>query len=210
VKDALECLWWLSRTSWPKANNQNVLQEYSPDRQRLLERGYRARERPSGHRITRKFKDNSGSNPPNVLLCGNNDANGHSLSRCHETGRQPHPARFPAALPLFFVRFLTDPGDRMLDPFAGSHTTGEVCEAEGHRWVAGGAAGDGRGLIGRRPDGTNEEEQEGDDWGPVYAATPDGRRPDHRGLGAASPQGKTPGGRAVSREVPSHAHSSPA
>src|SRR5207302_8684984 len=53
VKDAVECLWWLSKTPWPKANNQNVLQEYSPDMQRLLERGYRAKERPSGHRITR-------------------------------------------------------------------------------------------------------------------------------------------------------------
>ncbi|MCI0462531.1 MAG: site-specific DNA-methyltransferase [Gemmataceae bacterium] len=136
VKDAVECLWWLSRTPWPKANNQNVLQEYSPDMQRLLERGYRAKERPSGHRITRKFKDNGGSIPPNVIICGNNDANGPYLSRCQETGRKPHPARFPAAIPLFFVRFLTEKGDLVLDPFAGSNTTGEVCEAEGRRWIA--------------------------------------------------------------------------
>jgi len=136
VKDAVECLWWLSKTPWPKANNQKVLQEYSPDMQRLLERGYRAKERPSGHRITRKFKDNGGSIRPNVLICGNNDANGHYLSRCNETGRKPHPARFPVAVPLFFVRFLTDPGDLVLDPFAGSNTTGEVCEAEGRKWIA--------------------------------------------------------------------------
>ena len=51
VKDAVECLWWLSKTPWPKADNRNVLQEYSPDMQRLLDRGYRAKERPSGHRI---------------------------------------------------------------------------------------------------------------------------------------------------------------
>jgi len=136
VKDAVECLWWLSKTPWPKANNQNVLQEYSPDMHRLLERGYRVKERPSGHRITRKFKDNGGSIPPNVIVCGNNDANGHYLSRCNATGRKPHPARFPAAVPLFFIRFLTDTGDLVLDPFAGSNTTGEVCEAEGRRWVA--------------------------------------------------------------------------
>jgi site-specific DNA-methyltransferase (cytosine-N4-specific) len=104
--------------------------------QRLLQRGYRAKERPSGHRITQKFKDNGGSIPPNVIICGNNDANGHYLSRCSETGRKPHPARFPAAIPLFFVRFLTDPGDMVLDPFAGSNTTGEVCEAESRRWIA--------------------------------------------------------------------------
>jgi site-specific DNA-methyltransferase (cytosine-N4-specific) len=136
VKDAVECLWWLSKTPWPKANNRNVLQEYSPDMQRLLERGYRAKERPSGHRITPKFKDNGGSIPPNVLVCGNNDANGHYLSRCHAEGKKPHPARFPRAIPQFFIRFLTDTGDLVLDPFAGSNTTGEACEAEGRRWIS--------------------------------------------------------------------------
>jgi DNA modification methylase len=103
---------------------------------RLLERGYRAKERPSGHRITRKFKDNGGSIPPNLIICGNNDANGHYLSRCAEEKKKPHPARFPAPVPLFFIRFLTDKGDLVLDPFAGSNTTGAVCEVEGRRWIA--------------------------------------------------------------------------
>src|ERR1043166_6817051 len=49
VKDAVNCLWWLSKTPWPKANNQKVLQEYSPDMHRLLKRGYRLKQRPSGH-----------------------------------------------------------------------------------------------------------------------------------------------------------------
>jgi DNA modification methylase len=136
VKDAVECLWWLSKTPWPKANNQNVLQEYSPDMYRLLERGYRTKQRPSGHHITRKFKNNGGSIPPNVITCGNNDANSYYMARCSETGRKPHPARFPAAIPQFFIRFLTDPGDLVIDPFAGSNTTGEVCEAEGRKWIA--------------------------------------------------------------------------
>jgi site-specific DNA-methyltransferase (cytosine-N4-specific) len=39
-------------------------------------------------------------------------------------------------VPLFFVRFVTDPGDLVLDPFAGSNTTGELCEAERRRWIA--------------------------------------------------------------------------
>jgi site-specific DNA-methyltransferase (cytosine-N4-specific) len=136
VKDAVNCLWWLSKTPWPKANNQKVLQEYSPDMHRLLKRGYRLKQRPSGHHITRKFKDNGGSIPPNLITCGNNDANGHYLSRCNAEGKKPHPARFPVQVPLFFIRFLTDPGDLVLDPFAGSNTTGEICEAEGRRWIA--------------------------------------------------------------------------
>jgi len=34
----------------------------------------------------------------------------------------------------FFVQFLTEPGDLVVDPFAGSNTTGAVAEALGRRW----------------------------------------------------------------------------
>jgi len=136
VKDAVECVWWLSKTPNPKASNQKVLQDYSPDMRRLLERGYRPKVRPSGHIITKKFKDNGGSIPANIIICGNNDANGHYLERCKETGHKPHPARFPVQLPLFFIRFLTDAGDLVIDPFAGSNMTGEACEVESRRWIA--------------------------------------------------------------------------
>jgi site-specific DNA-methyltransferase (cytosine-N4-specific) len=136
VKDAVNCLWWLSKTPNPKANNQRVLKEYSPDMKRLVKRGYRATVRPSGHVITPKFTDRGGSIPPNLLIYGNNDSNGYYLEQCKKHGLKPHPARFPVQLPTFFLRFLTDPGDLVLDPFAGSNTTGEACEREGRRWIA--------------------------------------------------------------------------
>ena len=47
-----------------------------------------------------------------------------------------HPARFPAALPEFFIKLLTDEGDLILDPFAGSNTTGAVAEKLQRRWIA--------------------------------------------------------------------------
>ncbi|WZO97331.1 site-specific DNA-methyltransferase [Isosphaeraceae bacterium EP7] len=136
VKDSVECVWWLSKTPNPKASNTKVLQEYSDDMKRLLVRGYKPKTRPSGHIITKKFKDNGGSIPGNIIICGNNDANGHYLERCKQMGKKPHPARFPIQLPSFFIRFLTDPGDMVLDPFAGSNTTGASCEEEGRRWIA--------------------------------------------------------------------------
>lgn len=136
VKDSVECLWWLSKTPWPKANNQRVLQEYSPDMLRLIRKGYKAKKRPSGHNITAKFTEREGSIPPNFLMFGNNDANGRYLEACKRRGYQPHPARFPIQLPTFFIRFLTDPGDLILDPFAGSNTTGEAAEREGRNWTA--------------------------------------------------------------------------
>jgi len=138
IKDAVNCLWWLSKTPHPKANNQNVLNPYSEDMKRLLKRGYRPKARPSGHHITHKFGNGNGlgSIPPNLLVYGNNDSNGHYLEACKRAGIKPHPARFPIQLPTFFLRFLTEPGDLVLDPFAGSNTMGEACEREKRRWVA--------------------------------------------------------------------------
>ena len=51
-KDAVEYVWWLSKEPFPKANNRNVLNDYSADMKRLLKRGYKPKQRPSGHVIT--------------------------------------------------------------------------------------------------------------------------------------------------------------
>ncbi len=136
IKDSVEYVFWLSKQPFPKANNRNVLAEYSDDMRRLIERGYRAKERPSGHNITHKFqKDLGGSIPANLIEAGNNDSNGSYMTRCKEAGIKPHPARFPATLPDFFVRLLTDEGDVVVDPFAGSNTTGRVAEDRQRRWL---------------------------------------------------------------------------
>ena len=137
VKDAVECVWWLSKTPFPKADNRTVLQPYSRDMLRLVKRGYRAKLRPSGHNITKKFqKDLGGSIPTNLLQCGNNTSNDAYTVACKEAGIKIHPARFPAQLPFFFVKFLTEAGDLVLDPFAGSNMTGAVAEQEERHWLA--------------------------------------------------------------------------
>jgi site-specific DNA-methyltransferase (cytosine-N4-specific) len=58
------------------------------------------------------------------------------LRRCREAGLQIHPARFPPALPDFFIRFLTLPGELVVDPFAGSNMTGYLAEKLGRRWLS--------------------------------------------------------------------------
>jgi len=137
IKDSVECVWWLSKTPFPKADNRNVLRPYSKDMLRLIERGYKSKRRPSGHNITQNFgKDLGGSIPPNLLEFGNNDSNGYYLKACKRAGIKPHPARFPAQLPTFFIDLLTDEGDLVLDPFAGSNTTGAVAEQTRRRWLA--------------------------------------------------------------------------
>ena len=136
VKDAVNTIWWLSKTEFPKATNRNVLKPYSDSMKILLKNGYKAKTRPSGHQISTKFqKDNNGAIPPNILILPNTESNSYYLRRCKQEDIKPHPARFPLALPDFFINFLTDEGDLVLDPFAGSCVTGEAAEFNNRRWA---------------------------------------------------------------------------
>jgi DNA modification methylase len=136
IKDSVEYVWWLSKSPMPKANNRKVLVDYSPDMIRLLRRGYRAKERPSGHKITDKFVDRGGAIPSSLLERGNNESNSEYIKLCAKHRVKPHPARFPAALPEFFMKFLTDDGDLVVEPFGGSNMTGQVAEQLHRRWLA--------------------------------------------------------------------------
>jgi len=136
VKDAINCVWWLSPTPWPKASNRRVLAPYSDAMKDLLRNGYRAKMRPSGHDISEKFSINNGAAiPPNLLAIAHTESNSSYLRYCKDKGIEPHPARFPAELPEFFMRMLTDPGDVVVDPFAGSCVTGEVAQRLKRRWM---------------------------------------------------------------------------
>lgn len=136
VKDAINCVWWLSPTPWPKASNRRVLTPYSESMKGLLKNGYVAKKRPSGHDISDKFsRDNGASIPPNLLPFPNTDSNSFYLRYCKEHNLPQHPARYPAELPEYFIRMLTDVGDLVVDPFAGSCITGEVAERLNRQWV---------------------------------------------------------------------------
>jgi len=137
VKDSVNVVWWLSVTENPKANNRNILKPYSDSMKNLLENGYKAKMRPSGHDISTKFqKDNNGAIPPNLLTLANTESNSAYMRRCAEAGIKPHPARFPLDFPKFFIEFLTDKDDIVLDPFAGSNTTGQAAELLMRKWLA--------------------------------------------------------------------------
>jgi site-specific DNA-methyltransferase (cytosine-N4-specific) len=137
VKDCVEYIFWMSASKFPKADNRQVLQEYSGDMLRLIRRGVKETKRPSGHRITTKFtSDKGGSIPGNLIQSGNNESNSSYILASKEKGVGIHPARFPSVIPEFFMKFLTSPGDLVLDPFAGSNTTGAVAEGLGRRWIA--------------------------------------------------------------------------
>lgn len=52
-----------------------------------------------------------------------------------ERGDSTHPTMKPVALMRWLARLVTPPGGTVLDPFAGSGTTGVACAAEGFRFV---------------------------------------------------------------------------
>ncbi len=136
VKDAINTVWWLSKTPWPRASNRRVLQPYSDSMKHLLANGYKAMLRPSGHDISEKFAiDNGASIPPNLIAIPNTESNSAYMRYCKAKEIKAHPARFPAALPEYFIRMLTDAGDLVFDPFGGSCITGEVAERLGRKWV---------------------------------------------------------------------------
>ena len=138
VKDAYTNVWWMSRGARPKADNRRVLTDYSPAMVKLLERQtYNAGTRPSQHQIgaTSFLTDNGGAIPSNVLTFSNTHSTDEYRRYCNERDLELHPARMPPELAEFFIRFLTDKGDLVFDPFGGSNTTGASADELGRKWL---------------------------------------------------------------------------
>lgn len=152
LKDSYTHVWWLSPTSNPKADNSRVLTPYSKHMKALLRRQtYNAGRRPSGHVISNRgfLTDHGGAIAPSVLELADVNAAPSSVLRfsntawdanyvsyCREHELESHPARMRAGLVAFFLEFLTDPGDLVFDPFAGSNTTGAVAELLRRKWLS--------------------------------------------------------------------------
>lgn len=139
VKDSVDMVPWLSKSDNPKAFVRHVLRPYSLKTEKVFlhpER-FKPSKSPSGYeRGPRLVVPGAGSIPSNMLQFGNNDSMSPYLRLCKLARAKIHPARFPEKLPAFFIKFLTSPGDLVLDFFAGSNTTGAVAEALGRRWIA--------------------------------------------------------------------------
>jgi DNA modification methylase len=139
VKDSFTKIWWMSASQKPKADNRRVLQEYSKSMKDLLKTGkYNAGKRPSEHNIGEEsfLTDNGGAIPGSVLTFANTQANDDYQVYCRDNEIELHPARMPIELAGFFINFLTDPGDLVLDPFGGSNTTGAAAERLDRFWLS--------------------------------------------------------------------------
>jgi site-specific DNA-methyltransferase (adenine-specific) len=57
------------------------------------------------------------------------------LHMATECSNKDHSAAFPAELPSWFIKLFTQPGDLVLDPFAGSGTTLQAANQLGRRFI---------------------------------------------------------------------------
>jgi len=154
MTDSYTHLWWMAKTDHPKADNRKVLRPYSDSMKALIKRRkYNAGKRPSEHGISKDgfLNDHGGSialnllkleridekrkvRLPNAFSASHTTSNDFFFRTCRARAITPHPARMPSGLAAFFIEFLTDTGDLVLDPFAGSNTTGFAAELLGRRW----------------------------------------------------------------------------
>ena len=139
-KDQFNKLWWMSRNPRTKTRLNNVLVPYHEStRQQIRDRDrYTDKTVPSGHIFKRSsMNDNGGAIPSSVLQFKFTKSKGDDyLNYCNANNIPIHPARMQDAMAEFFVKFLTDEGDIVLDPFAGSNLTGFTADRLGRRSVS--------------------------------------------------------------------------
>lgn len=135
VTNSVNNLLWLTKTPYPNADNRRVLVPYSAAYKKQLSKGgYPAYKRSSGHVLDKFTKDNGGKIPSNLIIA-NSVSNSKYIRYCKENGLPVHPARFSPAVPEYFIKLTTEPGDIVYDPFSGSNEVGRACKLLNRRFI---------------------------------------------------------------------------
>lgn len=159
--DSFTHVWWIAKNDKPKADNRKILRPYSKSMKDLLKRKkYNSGTRPSGHSVSdtgflnkhdgsishnvvEMPKDNISEDemnnlrlPFSMIRTANTKSNDFYIRTCKQSNITPHPARMPIELASYFIEFLTDKGDIVFDPFAGSNVTGFCAEIAQRKWLS--------------------------------------------------------------------------
>lgn len=123
------------------SDNRRILEPHTDRHRKLMARGGEQREAVNSDGAYRLHRGSYGRQtdgriPRNVLMHGHRCAESQACNRfAAENGLQPHGAPMPLALADKLVRFLSRPGDLVVDPFGGRLTTGKAAEQNGRRWL---------------------------------------------------------------------------
>lgn len=124
------------------ADNRRVYEPHTDTHQRLIAAG--------GERRRRSNSDGSyivvpgaygnrtpGRIPKNVLRYGTSCSDQRQVRRMAQAAGLPtHGASMPLALAVFLVKYLSRPGDLVVDPFGGTMTTAKACQLLDRLWMS--------------------------------------------------------------------------
>ena len=135
-------LWFTNDAMSVKSDNRRVLQPHSEQHLKLIAAGgeqrttwygdgaYQLKPGSFGTMTEGAIAKNTlqfGNACPDTRLC-------HRVAR--ELGMPTHGATSPTRLASFLVEFLSEPGDLVVDPFAGLHKVPLAAERLGRRWLS--------------------------------------------------------------------------
>lgn len=135
------CLWMAPDPLRCKADNRRVLLPHTERHQKLMAAGGERRDAEYGDGAYRIRPGSYGSLTPgriprNVLEMGHACSIGRAHRRVLQALDLPtHGAGWPLSVPDFFIRFLTEPGDLVVDLFGGRCMTGLAAELNERRWL---------------------------------------------------------------------------
>ena len=136
------CLWFCNDPVRCIADNRRILEPHTEQHAALQRRGGETRRSVNGDGAHRIRPGSYGQPTPgriarNIFAVSNNCASQRAYKRrARELGLAAHGATMPLALARKLVRFLSDVGQLVADPFAGSMTTPLACEMEDRPWIA--------------------------------------------------------------------------
>ncbi len=134
-------VWLTNDPSKVRADNRRVLEPHSAKHQRLMAGGGEQRHADYADgaytmRPGRFGNVTPGKIPRNVLQRGHRCADTDAYRRdAAALGLPTHGAMMPLSIPDLLIRFLSEPGDLVIDPFAGSCTTAMAAQRLGRRWL---------------------------------------------------------------------------
>lgn len=134
-------LWFTNNPEAVRANNQRVLQPHTASHQKLMKEGGDKRTAVYGDGAYRLrpgsfSRETAGKLPRNCIMLGHSCADARAIRKeAQRLGMPAHSAMFPTALPEFFIRFLTEENELVVDPFGGAMKTGLAAERNNRRWV---------------------------------------------------------------------------
>jgi site-specific DNA-methyltransferase (cytosine-N4-specific) len=134
-------LWFTNDPLRVRSDNRRVLEPHTARHHQLMRAGGAQRTATYGDGAYKIRPDSygritEGKIPRNVVQRGHSCPDTRAYRQhAAELGLPTHGAMQPTSIADFYIRFLTEPGDLVVDNFGGTVRTGLAAERLGRRWI---------------------------------------------------------------------------